>query len=171
MQIGGLVGTFLVGVVATKCNGNKSFSCLLFAVTCFVSLLLLHTFLARVQDLKNFCRQEEHSSIRNNSCYDSGSIYSRWDYIIIRLLLFFAGLGVNGPKTLLIVTIQEISNPAVSGTVAGIAGLIGQLGASCAGIGVGYFLETQGWNDFLLVMAMPTCLTAVCLTYPSFTIR
>lgn len=74
--------------------------------------------------------------------------YCSIHHAAFKILLFLAGAGVNGPKTLIPLTIKDFSGK-YSGTIGGIIGLINQLGCVMAGAGVGIWLERNGWDYYL----------------------
>ena len=90
-------------------------------------------------------------------------ISSSSSLIEIKLLLFLAGLGINGPKTLIPLTTKDFISNEFSGSISGIISLFSQLGCVVSGIGIGFLLESYGWTNYLFLLSIIILFVAILL--------
>jgi len=90
-------------------------------------------------------------------------ISSSSSLIEIKILLFFAGLGINGPKTLIPLTIKDYISQEYMGSISGIISLFSQLGCVISGIGIGLLIESYGWEYYLLLLSIIIIIVAILL--------
>jgi sugar phosphate permease len=86
--------------------------------------------------------------------------------MILRFSLFFAGIFVNGPKTLLPLAMAKAAPVGRAGAYAGLLGLAGQVGSALSGTGIALLLEILGWVSFAWIIAGCAWLLAVVLVLP-----
>ena len=89
-----------------------------------------------------------------------------WD-IRMRACLFALGLGINGPKTMLSMAVRDAVPREIAATAGGVFGLVGQLGASASGYGLGHALELYGWGSFVHTLHHATVLLVALLLPPA----
>ena len=153
-EIGGMVGTLLCGVLSDFLGGRKYLTLSIFVAICIPAIALFPTNVA----LQNASSTTENflglGALYNVILQDG--ISTKFTVLLInevqllyrallekftgslglsRICLFFMGFGINGPKTLLGVMVRDLVPREVSGTIGGIFGLVGQLGASASGVG------------------------------------
>ena len=85
-------------------------------------------------------------------------------YFTMRCTLFFIGLGINGPKTLVALELIELSPKRFAGTLNGVAGLLGQFGAARAGTFIGLMIVHEGYCSVVAIIT----LASVVLTLVMF---
>lgn len=157
-EIGGMVGTLLCGVLSDFLGGRKYLTLSLFVAICVPAIAFFPT---------NSALQNASSTTENflgfGALYNvilQDGVSTKFTILLIsetrllyrallekfsgslglsRICLFFMGFGINGPKTLLGVMVRDLVPREVSGTIGGIFGLVGQLGASASGVGESYF--------------------------------
>jgi MFS family permease len=83
--------------------------------------------------------------------------------LLLSLCLFLIGMGVNGPKTLLGVSVRESVPSSAIGLAGGILGIIGQLGGAAAGAVLGSALQTHGWGIYLFLLFVSAAACAVLI--------
>ena len=153
-EIGGMVGTLLCGVLSDFLGGRKYLTLSIFVLICIPAIAFFPTNIA----LKNSSSTTENflgfSALYYVILQDG--ISAKFTILLMnevqllyrallekfsgslglsRICLFFMGFGINGPKTLLGVMVRDLVPREVSGTIGGIFGLVGQLGASASGVG------------------------------------
>jgi sugar phosphate permease len=83
-----------------------------------------------------------------------------------KLSFFIYGFAINGPKTLLQLATLEAVPTQISGTIYGVSGLLGQVGASAAGTGISMLVDAYGWNALLPSLAVAMLAVATLLAIP-----
>lgn len=84
-------------------------------------------------------------------------------YITMRAVLFIVGFGINGPKTLVALELMELLPKHLCGTLTGVAGLVAQMGAACAGKYVAHTIMQEGWCTFVALLTVASALLSVIL--------
>lgn len=151
IQIGGSAGSFLSGIVSDGLDGRRPLTAALFAITAVPALLLFPT----TQLMEANAAQTILPSgafLRTDGRLDSVLVLGiplgvqAMEYFA-RGCLFLAGMGLNGPKTLLGVCVRDMVPSAINGTVGGLLGLVGQLGSILCGVMIGFFVDhvVNGW--------------------------
>jgi sugar phosphate permease len=95
-----------------------------------------------------------------------GRIYSVMQfnrYFSMRCALFLVGFGMNGPKTLVALELQDIVPSRYYGTCAGTAGAFAQLASAYAGRHVALMIDEQGWCSLMALLAATTAVLAALL--------
>jgi sugar phosphate permease len=77
--------------------------------------------------------------------------------------LFLIGMGVNGPKTLIGVSVRESVPSSAIGLAGGILGIIGQVGGAAAGVVLGFALQSYGWGIYMPLLFISAVLCAVLI--------
>jgi len=132
-EAGGVVGTSLTGFVSDKLNGRRNLTSFLYT-----------------------------------SCLLTPSLALLWwlptstPPAILSIVLFAAGFGVYGPKTLCGLAVRETHSEA-AGTAGGFLGAAGQVGAALAGYPLGAISDLYGWQG-----VYGTCLVASFLAMVLF---
>jgi sugar phosphate permease len=170
-QFGGIFGTFICGFVADSIHMEKRHVVTggLFSVICTIQLLILYLMTA-YNGFFDSNDQHFNSASRENSLpllafrrHKEIVTCSTENLHYVRIALFAAGIFINGPKTLLPIVAKGLVPLSIHGTFNGIAGLMGQIGASISGIGLGVMLENFGWSNYFLILAFSTANVAIFL--------
>ena len=83
------------------------------------------------------------------------------------LSLFVTGYCINVPKTLLSLGLRQMVPSELGGSVEGLFGLSGQLGASLSGVGVGMLVEKYGWQIYPSIFLLVALISTACLISPT----
>lgn len=153
-----MLGSVSSGFVSDSLQNRKGLTCLLYSFLMLVALVLLSvTIHPNIQLLQmssaggsgnGFLYVARNLLVQTHHYCDSastanGSFHLFREEPFIRLFLFLAGFGLNGPKTLLIMLIADnIPDKQMVGTSVGVSGLMAQIGSSLAGIYIGSSLDT-----------------------------
>lgn len=78
-------------------------------------------------------------------------------------LFFFFGFALNGPKTVVTLAVQHLVKKDFRGSVSGICGIVGQVGAILSGYCLGLLIESQGWKTYLFSLLMSMILLTLLL--------
>ena len=81
--------------------------------------------------------------------------------------LFVTGYCVNVPKTLLSLGLRQMVPSELGGSVEGCFGLLGQIGASLSGVGVGALVDTHGWRVYRGTFLSVAMTSFACMIPPT----
>ena len=127
-EAGGIFGTILTGFISDKLGSRRNFTSLIYVSILFPSLLFLWQLPPGTSPL------------------------------VISTVLFFAGFGVYGPKTLCGLAVRETHSVA-AGTAGGFLGAAGQVGAAAAGYPLGFIADNYGWEGVYSAMTFASFLS------------
>ena len=83
--------------------------------------------------------------------------------MLMSFALFLIGIGANGPKTLIGVSVREIVSENTVGLAGGLLGIVGQIGGAAAGIAIGYLLQNFGWGVYIPILGMSVIVSGILL--------
>lgn len=126
---------------------------LLFSV---IGIFPLYLIIYISQDLSLF-NEQGLSEGRANAHLTAQSLF------VLRIFFFACGFSINGPKTLLPLSALQRVPKNISGSVNGISGMIGQIGAVTAGYLLGKAVDFIGWSSFLYLMLSSMILLTMLL--------
>jgi len=84
-------------------------------------------------------------------------------YFTMRCALFMIGFGFNGPKTLVMFELVELVPKQLCGTLNGVAGFFGQVGATYAGTFIAHTIIQEGWCSFVALLTLASTVMAMLL--------
>lgn len=74
------------------------------------------------------------------------------------LVMMCIGFFISGPQILIGVAASDFASKKAAGAATGLTGIIGYMGGTLAGLGLGYVLQHWGWNNFfLLLLSVSAC--------------
>jgi MFS transporter, OPA family, sugar phosphate sensor protein UhpC len=126
-EAGGVLGTLLTGFVSDKLGSRRNLTSLIYVGILFPSLVCLWQLPPGTSPM------------------------------VISTVLFFAGFGVYGPKTLCGLAVRETHSVA-AGTAGGFLGAAGQVGAAAAGYPLGLIADNYGWEGVYSAMVLASFL-------------
>ena len=139
-EVGGLIGSLTCGWISDRFGHQPLTLCALSSLLCVVAINQLP------------------------SSNPAGSLASSTH---AGLSLFVTGYCINVPKTLLSLGLRQMVPIELGGSVEGLFGLFGQLGASISGVGVGLLVDTYGWQIFKAIFFGVSLISTVCLISPT----
>lgn len=77
--------------------------------------------------------------------------------------LFGIGFLIYGPQVLIGVAAADFASRKAAGAASGLTGTFGYLGSTCAGVGIGWLVESQGWDMVFLVFVAAALLGTACI--------
>lgn len=178
-ELGGLAGSLLCGVVSDALGGRRCLTCLLFACVCLPGYWCLPISLSAADPVSALHKPMTASATATSSSVGFGMGFGMgfglsdwgiellgWD-VRMRACLFALGMGINGPKTLLSMAVRDAVPMEIAASAGGVFGLVGQVGASASGYGLGHALERYGWSSFVHILHHATLLLVVLLLPPA----
>lgn len=134
-----MLGSLAAGVVSdmSLVGHRKDVTCLLFSALLLSSLAFLSIILS-----------DTHSPFTPSAP----------SMLLLTGCMLVAGVGANGPKTLLGLMVRNAVPVRRMGLAGGVLGFMGQIGGAVAGSGLGSLVESKGWGVFF-----PTLLGGACL--------
>lgn len=147
-EMGGVVGSLTCGAVSDRYFSTPLIICLLSCILCALAVAPLPT-----------------------TPFMGFDVCDRFQFnLVCRILLFIAGYAINVPKTLLNLCLRRLLPPDIGGSAEGLFSLVGQLGASLSGVGIGRVIDIQGWKAYRGLMLLPSLMAALSLVIPTLDI-
>ena len=138
-EVGGLVGSLTCGWISDRFGQQPLTLCALSSLLCVVA----------INQLPSSSSEVSLGPLRAG------------------LSLFVSGYCINVPKTLLSLGLRQLVPGELGGSVEGVFGLSGQLGASMSGVGVGMLVDTYGWGIYKFIFLSVALSSTVCLVSPT----
>lgn len=84
--------------------------------------------------------------------------------LLLRCAFFMAGFFIFGPQMLIGVAAAERSHKSVSGSATGFIGLFAYLGSALAGLPMGAYIKSHGWDNTFIILAWAAGLVSLLLS-------
>jgi len=93
--------------------------------------------------------------------------YAPDTYILNCILIFFIGVSVYGPYTLIGLYSREVCEERMMGTAESVVAVVGNVGSVCAGYPLSVIIQNYGWNHYLVTLfLLVACATVIQFFLP-----